>query len=92
MRQPQDPNFGYWMVGTKDFGCPILRALCEGWDDQISPLNLARKTELFRGRPGFLLELLLSQPLVDDVFDAGDDFLERALRLARSHPSAHFPG
>jgi hypothetical protein len=33
-------------------GCPILRVLCEGWDDQISPLNLPRKTDLFLRRPG----------------------------------------
>ena len=37
-------------------GCPILRVLCEGWDDQISPLNLPRKTDLFLRRPGCSVE------------------------------------
>jgi hypothetical protein len=35
---------------------PILRVLCEGWDDQISPLNLPRKTDLFLRRPGCSVE------------------------------------
>ena len=36
-------------------GCPILRALCEGWDSQVSPPDLPRKADLFLRRPGFLL-------------------------------------
>ena len=38
-------------IGAID-GCPILRALCEGWDSHISPPDLPRKADLFLRRPG----------------------------------------
>jgi hypothetical protein len=33
-------------------GCPILRALCEGWGTQVPPFNLSRKEDLCILRPG----------------------------------------
>jgi hypothetical protein len=35
-------------------GCPILRALCEGWDKQISPRNRQRQADLFLRSDGSL--------------------------------------
>jgi hypothetical protein len=46
----------FWALSPPPIdGCPILRALCEGWDSQISPFNLTFKADLFLRRSGFLL-------------------------------------
>jgi hypothetical protein len=35
-------------IGAID-GCPILRALCEGWDSQISPFNMTESGVVLTG-------------------------------------------